>query len=396
MAGEEVQAAHAHATAIAEAIEALAPRFPHQHEYLTAVRADLRRWADEGFGKPDFTAALEAFRPERHRIDGAEHLVFFPMYKQNASRDTCCEALIIRVPWPDWIAELERTRFQNPKFVPVELIDSTRGYDSECAVLFPETVSVAGRPVNNFGAIFCDREARRLRRIGTAAAELLRLNLPPDAAHMLRSPEVSQQAFILWDLIHDRAHSHGDLPFDPFMIRQRAPYWMYSLEELRCDLTAYTQAAELEREGLGFARYVQYAILLDRLLRFPITGARVRNYDGLGGQLLFAHLHRHGYLHWTDNQLTIDWRRIGEGVGALHEEVSELYRTGIDRSKLRHWAAAHDLVAANVAPATGSRWAAAVRAFEDVEDPRPYVDHVLEDEFPLSIFYSSLKAKLAG
>ncbi len=47
---------------------------------------------------------------------------------------------------------------------------------------------------------------------------------------------------------------------------------------------------------MAFARHVQYAILLDRLLRFPITGARVRNYDGLGGQLLFAYLHRHGYL----------------------------------------------------------------------------------------------------
>jgi hypothetical protein len=122
----------------------------------------------------------------------------------------------------------------------------------------------------------------------------------------------------------------------------------------------------------------------------------VRNYDGLGGQLLFAYLHRHGHLHWTDNRLTIEWQRVDEGVVALHGEVSELYRAGIDRSKLRHWAAAHDLVAANVAPATGSRWAAPARAFDDVEDPRPYVDLVLDDEFPLSIFYSSLKTKLAA
>ena len=91
-------------------------------------------------------------------------------------------------------------------------------------------------------------------------------------------------------------------------------------------------------------------------MRFPITGSRVRNYDGLGGQLLFAYLHRRGYLHWTDNQLTIEWERVGEGVSALHAEVSELYRTGIDRTKLQHWAAAHDLVAANVAPAIGSKW----------------------------------------
>jgi hypothetical protein len=263
-------------------------------------------------------------------------------------------------------------------------------------VLFPETVSVANRPVNNFGAIFCDHEAERLRRVVGAGADLLRLNLPPDAATMLRSREISEQAYILWDLIHDRAHSHGDLPFDPFMIRQRAPYWMYALEELRCDLTAFMQAVELEAAGTRFARYVQYAILLDRLLRFPITGSRVRNYDGLGGQLLFAYLHRRGYVHWTDNRLTVDWESVADGVRELHSEVHELYRSGIDRSKLQHWAAAHDLVAANVPCAIGSQWAAPVRRFTDVEDPRPYVDAVLDDEFPLSIFYSSLKAKLAA
>jgi hypothetical protein len=382
-----------HVSAMIEAIEVLAPRFPHDADYLRAVVEDLRAW---DFGKPDFTRALAAFRPELQRSDGVEHLVVFPMYKQNASRDTCFEALIVRVPWPDWIAALERDRYDNPKFVPVELVDATPGYHSECAVLFPETVSVAGRPVSNFGAIFCDREAERLRRVAGSAADLLRLNLPPDAACMLASPAISQQAYILWDLIHDRAHSHGDLPFDPFMIRQRAPYWMYSLEELRCDLTAFGQAVALEVEGVSFARYVQYAILLDRLLRFPITGARVRNYDGLGGQLLFAYLHRHGYLHWTDNQLTIEWDRVADGVAALRHEVEELYRLGIDRTKLQHWAAAHDLVAASVPPAAGSAWTAAARDFTDVEDPRPYVDLVRDDEFPLSIFYSSLKAKLAA
>lgn len=385
-----------HAAEIIAALIRLAPRFPHQAEYLNRVVADLRAWMEHGFGKPDFTHSLGAFRPEQQRVDGLEHLVFFPMYKQNGSRDTCFEALLIRVPWPDWIAALERTRYDNPKFVPVQLLSGTRGYDSDCAVLFPETVSVAGRPVNNFGAIFCDREAERLRRAAGAAADLLSLNLPPDAARLLESPALSEQAYILWDLIHDRAHSHGELPFDPFMIRQRAPYWMYALEELRCDLTAFTQAMELEHGGVAFARHVQYAILLDRLLRFPITGTRVRNYDGLGGQLLFAYLHRRGFLHWTDNQLTIEWERTGEGVSALFAEVDELYRRGIDRSKLAHWAAAHDLVAENVAPAIGSRWSAGARDFADVEDPRRYVDLVLEDEFPLSIFYSALRANLTA
>jgi hypothetical protein len=393
--GASREDAGARVEAICAAIAALTPRFANQGEYLAAVAADLRAWADGGYARPDFTTSLDRFRPDQHRIDGAEHLVVFPMYLQNSgSRDTHFEALIVRVPWPEWIAGLEASRYDNAKFVPVEFVDHSAGYDSDSAVLFPETVAIADAPANHFGAIFCDREAARFRRVSTEAAALLRLNLPPDAAALLASAPMSRDAFILWDLIHDRTHSHGDLPFDPFMIRQRMPYWMYSLEELRCDLTAFCEAVELEAGGFAFARHAQYAILFDRLFRFPITGNRVRNYDGLGGQLLFAYLHKHGLVHWTDNQLTVEWERVADGVVALREAVEELYRAGIDRSKLAHWQAAHDFVSTYVSPATGSAWARDARDFTDVEDPRPYIDLVADDEFPLSMFYSSLKAKL--
>ena len=379
---------------IAAEAEALAPRFPHQAGYLAALREDLGGWAEDGFGKPDFPRSAEAFRPEQQRVDGIEHLVVFPMYKQNASPDTCFEALLIRTAWPGLVAELEAGGYDNSKFVPVELIDYTDGYDSECAVLFPETFSTHERPPAHFGAIFCDREAERFRRVCGAAAELLRVNLPPDAAALLTSARLSRDAYITWDLIHDRTHMHGDLPFDPFMIRQRSPYWMYSLEELRCDLTAFGEAARLEAEGFAFARHVQYAIIFDRLFRFPVTGGRVRNYDGLGGQLLFAFLHREGYLHWTDNRLTIEWDRVAEGVGELRALVQELYHSGIDRSKLSQWIAAHELVAAYVPAAPGSRWARERRDLPEVEEPKQLVDLVRDDEFPLSLFYTQLAAKL--
>jgi len=282
--------------------------------------------------------------------------------------------------------------------VPVTFVDHTVGYASECATLFPETVCVAGRPVNHFGGIFCDRESARFRRAVGNAAELLRVNLPPDAAALLRSERLSLDAYMLWDLIHDRAHSHGDLPFDPFMIRQRSPYWMYSLEELRCDLTAFCEAGALQERGPSpnvqavRARDVQYAILFDRLFRFPITGSRVRNYDGLGGQLLFAYLHKHGHVHWTDNRLTIEWDRVADGVAALRAEVEDLYRDGIDRSKVAHWIAAHELVSAYVPPTAASRWAR--REPVDESDPKPWLDAVDPDEFPLSMFYSQLKPKM--
>lgn len=378
---------------IAASAKALLPRFPHQEAYIEALGVDLRDWAEGGFAKPDFIRSVEVYRPEQERRDGIEHLAVFPMYKQNGPPGTCFEALIVRVPWPQWTVELEQ-EYDNAKFVPVELVDYTTGYDSECAVLFPETFSTAERPPSYFGGIFCDRESERFRRIGSAAAEILKLNLPPDAACLLASEGLSQDAFIAWDLIHDRTHMRGDLPFDPFMIRQRSPYWMYSLEELRCDLTTFGEAVKLEAEGFALGRHVQYAILFDRLFRFPLTGGRVKNYDGLGGQLLFAYLHHGGFLHWTDNRLVIEWERLAEGVGGLKDAVGELYHSGIDRSKLGQWIAAHDLVATYVPPTESSVWAKDRRDLPEVEEPKQLVDLVRDDEFPLSLFYTQLQPKL--
>ena len=262
-------------------------------------------------------------------------------------------------------------------------------------MLFPETVSVAERPTNNFGGIFCDRESARFQRSTQRAAEALRIDLPPDAAALVASGDLSRDVYILWDMIHDRWHSHGDLPFDPFMIRQRLPYWMYSLEELRVDLATYETVGELAREGFPFARYVRYGVLFDRILRFPITGNRVRNYDGLGGQLLFAYLHRGGVVRWTDNRLLIDWERVDDAVAELKALLDELYRDGIDLSKVSYWIAAHDLVARFVRPNVGSQWQRESRVYSDEADTRAWIDRVLDDEFPLSMFYETLKKKLA-
>jgi hypothetical protein len=380
--------------AMAEAIADLGPRFPHQKDYIAQVVADLDAWVEGGCGKPDFRASLDLFRPDLERRDGVEHLVVFPMYTPNGSPDTRFEALITRTPWPDFIDQIERELYDNAKFVPVQLVDRTAGYDSECAVLFPETVSVAERPTNHFGAIFCDRESTRYRLSSLKATEVLRIDLPPDARALASSPDLALETYILWDMIHDRWHSHGDLPFDPFMIRQRLPYWMYSLEELRVDLATYGTAGELART-FPFARYVQYAILFDRLMRFPITGNRVRNYDGLGGQLLFGFLHDKGVVQWTDNRLVIDWDNVEEAVGELRELVEELYRHGIDTSKVTYWIAAHDLVSKYVSPNLGSQWREDARVYSDESEPRAWIERVLDDEFPLSLFYDQLKSKVA-
>ena len=378
-----------------DAIEQLAPLLPHDADYHEALVKDLRRWADGGFQVPDFLDSLLAFQPAAHREDGLQHLVVFPMYTQNGNPDRNFEAVVLRMVWPEWLAELERTRYDNPLFCGITFEDFTAGYDTNSAVLFPETIAVREAPERfSWGGIFCDREAARFRAVTDAAVDVLGLQLPEDIAAMVHDQERCEQAFVLWDMVHDRTHSHGDLPFDPFMIKQRQPFWMYGLEELRCDLTAFKEAVKLEAEGHQHGRDVQYAVLFDRMFRFPVTGDRVRNYDGLGGQLLFAYLHQHDVVRWTDNKLHIDWQRAPQITNQLCAEIEDLYRAGIDRPKLVHWFKAYELVSTYLAPHPGSRWAKGPDALDLTQPPRKLVDDVLPDEFPLSMFYEALSKKL--
>jgi hypothetical protein len=388
-------AAREAAARVISTIEQLAPLLPHDAAYHRALIADLRRWADDGFGVPDFLDALLAFHPAAHREDGLQHLVVFPMYTQNGNPNRNLEALVVRMVWPDWLADLERTRYDNPLFCGITFEDFTAGYATNSAVLFPETIAVREAPARfGWGAIFCDREAARFRRVIEAAVDVLGLELPDDIRDMIGDQDRCQQAFVLWDMVHDRTHSHGDLPFDPFMIKQRQPFWMYGLEELRCDLTAFREAAKLAADGVPQGRDVQYAVLFDRMFRFPVTGRRVRNYDGLGGQLLFAYLHQHDVIRWSDNTLSIDWKRAPHVTNELCAEIEKLYRSGIDRPKLVHWFAGYELVSRYLAPHPGSRWARGPDALDLDLPPRKLVDDVLEDEFPLSMFYEALAKKL--
>ncbi|MFJ6698958.1 DUF6421 family protein [Streptomyces sp. NPDC091272] len=377
------------------AVEELAPLLPHDAAYHRALVADLRAWAGSGYAVPDFLDSLLAFQPAASRADGLQHLVLFPMYTQNGNPDRNLEAVALRMVWPEWLAELERTRYDNPLFCGITFEDFTSGYDTNSAVLFPETIAVRQAPERfTWGGIFCDREAARFRAVTAAAVDVLGLELPDDIRAMVADQDRCQQAFVLWDMVHDRTHSHGDLPFDPFMIKQRQPFWMYGLEELRCDLTAFREAVKLEADGVPQGRDVQYAMLFDRMFRFPVTGERVRNYDGLGGQLLFAYLHQHDVVRWTDNTLKIDWVRAPQVTNQLCAEIEELYRAGIDRPKLVHWFAAYDLVARYLSPHPGSRWAKGPDALDLSLPPRKLVDDVLPDEFPLSMFYEALSKKL--
>ncbi len=397
-------AAHPRASELVEAIRAELPifsgLFPHDGAYLSVLERDLGRWADGGFAEPDFLDSLQAFQPQLDRIDGLRHLVLFPMYTQNGSTDRFVEAVLLEVIWPEFVADLQAGEYSNAMFVPIRFIDFTDGYDTNSAVLFPETVAMREIPHFTWGAIFADREAARFRRVVRAASEITKLELPEGAARMLDDQQLTERTFVMWDLIHDRTHMRGDLPFDPFMIKQRMPYFLYSLEELRCDLTAFREAVRLSRADdtdavtREHAQLVQYAVIFDRIFRFAITGSRVRNYDGVGGQLLFAWLHQHHVLHWTDTQLTIDWADVPDVVVSLSDAINDLYWHSIDRPKVAHWLAAYDLVAGTLTPHPASKWAVRDLPLEGL--PRELTDQVMDDEFPLSMFYEALSKKMTA
>ena len=406
-------AARAHVGAIVAAVVELAPLFPHDADYLAVLPGDFARWEEGGFGVPDFLDSLVAFQPQLHRVDGIRHLVVFPMYTQNGSSARHVEALLVEAIWPEFIADLEADDYGNRLFLSLRLIDFTPGYDTNSAVLFPETVAMREIPTFTWGAIFQDREAARFRRVVSAAADVTRLDLPADAADLLADQDLAEQTFVMWDLIHDRTHMRGDLPFDPFMIKQRMPFFLYTLEEMRCDLTAFRETVRLERDltartaageeltdaeeqTLRHARLVQYAVLFDRIFRFALTGSRVRNYDGLGGQLLFAWLHRRDVIQWRDVRLTVDWDRVAPAVVELGDAIDQLYWESIDRPKTVHWLKAYELVASVVTPHPASAWAQGLPREVLAGPPKGLTDLVLDDEFPLSMFYEALEKKLRG
>ena len=211
-------------------------------------------------------------------------------------------------------------RYDNPKFVPVTSSTTRRATTPSARCCSPRpSPSRSGRRTTSAGSSATARPSAS----AASAARRPRSSAQPAAGRrcLLTSPELSARR------IHrvgsdPRPHAHArrsavrpvhDPSAQPLLdvLARGAP--------LRPD--GVRRGGEAGAEGFAFARYVQYAILFDRLFRFPVTGSRVRNYDGLGGQLLFAFLHREGYLHWTDNRLTIEWERLAEGVGALRERV---------------------------------------------------------------------------
>jgi hypothetical protein len=383
---------------LANELRNLSRELTHDREYLLACATDFEDWAKSGFTAPDFYRSLSKFKPEQNRANNVLHVAVFPMYTQNGSANRYVEAVAFEVIWPDFISQVEKS-YVNPAFIPIRFLSFSSGYLTNSAVLFPESVATKSVPKFTWGGIFADREAARFRRVVSAASEITNLELPVEVKELLTNREAAEHTFVLWDLIHDRTHMRGNLPFDPFMIKQRMPFFLYGLEELRCDLTAFRECVAIASDvGVSpeirkHARLVQYAVLFDRIFRFPLTNNRKRNYDSVAGQLLFSYLHQNKVIHWVDTKLTIDWDKLSDSVIRLSDDINDLYFNSIDRPKVVHWLAAYDLVSKWLPPHPASKWA--IKDLPLTGSPSELTDEVMDDEFPLSMFYEALSKKLS-
>jgi len=81
-------------------------------------------------------------------------------------------------------------------------------------------------------------------------------------------------------------------------------------------------------------------------------------------------------------------------VVELGLRIEELYWRSIDRPKTAHWLAAYELVSETLTPHPASVWAKGPEALPLHGPLRDLTDQILDDEFPLSMFYEALEKKM--
>ncbi|MFB9749822.1 DUF6421 family protein, partial [Leifsonia shinshuensis] len=83
-------------------------------------------------------------------------------------------------------------------------------------------------------------------------------------------------------------------------------------------------------------------------------------------------------------------------VVALSDRINDLYWRSIDRPKVAHWLAAYDMLTQTLTPNPASVWARGLSDEVLAGPPKGYTDAVLDDEFPLSMFYEALNKKMTA
>ena len=85
---------------------------------------------------------------------------------------------------------------------------------------------------------------------------------------------------------------------------------------------------------------------------------------------------------------------VPQVVIALGAQIDELYWRSIDRPKNAHWLASYELISKTLTPNPASVWARGLSDEVLAGPPKGYTEMVMDDEFPLSMFFEALEKKL--
>ena len=189
---------------------------PWQNKYNELLVEDLKNWKNTNFPVPDFSSSAKSFKPHVYREKENYNFILFSGFLPNSgTEDRKLEALLFKTLWPKWLSVIEK-KHKHPAFLPGILISYSSGFDSECAVFFPEMISTQSPIPNDYGVIFCNREASRFSDTLRLAEKSLNFTPLPEIKTLIDSNSLSTSAFALWDLIHDKNHARGHLPYNQF------------------------------------------------------------------------------------------------------------------------------------------------------------------------------------
>ncbi len=123
------------------------PRFPHDAAYLSAVQRDLGKWAETRRRQARLPRLAQRLPPRRAagRRSGAPRGVP-DVHPERQPEPATWRRSGSGPSGRSGCADLEAGGYDNPMFVPIAFEDFTAGYDTNSAVLFPETVVVRETP----------------------------------------------------------------------------------------------------------------------------------------------------------------------------------------------------------------------------------------------------------
>ena len=387
---------------ITREIAALAPRFPHDADYLEAVAGRLPALGRRGLrraGLPGLAAWPSS--PTRTASTACSTWSSSRCTPRTATRPQRRGASCCRWSGREWLAELERDPLRQPD-VPAgsPSMTSPPATTPTRPCSSPRRSPCARRRSFTWGAIFCDREAARFRSVVTAAAATpWACELPADAARLVHDQERWPRG--LRDVgPHPRPHPHPRRPAVRPVHDQAAD----AVLDVRAGGAALRPHRLPGGRAAGGARACPHGRA--RAVRGrSSTGCSASRSPATGSATTTASAASccsptctsTTSLRWTDNRLSIDWKRAAAGRDRAGRARSRtLYRDGIDRPKRRPLAGGVRAGLRATSPPT--RLDAGPRAPTRCRwtgRPSALTDAVLPDEFPLTMFYEALRKKLA-